>query len=198
MSASTGMASRCTASEVRRAQAELELHAITVASEHEQRMQSILADYPLPSARSYVSDQPPDIAGAYKCHVQLKDPNCRPVKCKERRRSPADEAALRAATEEMLAKGLIRKSMSEWVSQPVLVKKVRDGVVLSEKRPCWDYRFANDRIRGDAFPLPLPENMFDSLRGSRLFSKLDLTRASGRYLSPRRAELSWLCPPRWV
>ena len=153
-----------------------ELHAITVASEHEQRMQSILADYPTAFSKELRERSAADIAGAYKCHVQLKDPNCRPVKCKERRRSPADEAALRAATEEMLAKGLIRKSMSEWVSQPVLVKKVRDGVVLSEKRPCWDYRFANDRIRGDAFPLPLPENMFDSLRGSRLFSKLDLTK----------------------
>ena len=76
----------------------------------------------------------------------------------------------------MLAKGLVQPSKSEWVSQPVMVKKVRDGVVLDEKRPCWDYRFVNECIRGDAFPLPLPENMFDALQGSRIFSKLDLTK----------------------
>ena len=70
----------------------------------------------------------------------------------------------------------MRPSKSEWVSQPVMVKKVRDGVVLDEKRPCWDYRFVNECIKGDAFPLPLPENMFDSLQGSRIFSKLDLTK----------------------
>jgi transposase InsO family protein len=58
----------------------------------------------------------------------------------------------------------------------VMVKKVRDGVVLDEKRPCWDYRFVNDLIKGDAFPLPLPENVFDALQGSRVFSKLDLTK----------------------
>jgi hypothetical protein len=111
-----------------------------------------------------------------KATVPLRDPKCRPVKDRERRRSPADTAALRAATEEMLAKGLIRPSTSEWVSQAVMVKKYRDGVELKEKRPCWDYRRVNDLIKGDAFPLPLPENMFDALQGSRVFSKLDLTK----------------------
>ena len=154
----------------------VQLQAFGVAPEHEQRLQRILADYPTAFSRELRERSAEQLATAYKCRVQLKDPNCRPVKCKERRRSPADEAALRAATEEMLAKGLIQRSTSEWVSQPVLVKKVRDGVVLSEKRPCWDYRFVNDRIKGDAYPLPLPENMFDSLRGSKVFSKLDLTK----------------------
>jgi hypothetical protein len=58
----------------------------------------------------------------------------------------------------------------------VLVKKVRDGVVLDEKRPCWDYRWVNALILGDAHPLPLPEDMFDKLQGCRLFSKMDLTK----------------------
>jgi hypothetical protein len=57
-----------------------------------------------------------------------------------------------------------------------MVKKVKDGVELEEKRPCWDYRGPNDLIKGDAFPLPLPENMFDALQGSLVFSKLDLTK----------------------
>ncbi len=45
---------------------------------------------------------------------------------------------------------------------------------IAEKRPCWDYRRVNDRIVGDAHPLPLPENMFAELPGSQVFSKMDL------------------------
>jgi hypothetical protein len=152
------------------------LQAIVVAPEHEKRMAALLKAYPMAFSKELRERSAEDVAKAIKCSIVLKDPNCRPVKCRERRRSPKDEAALRAAVEEMLAKGLVRPSKSEWVSQPVLVKKVRDGVVLDEKRPCWDLRFVNDRIKGDAFPLPLPENMFDALLGMCFFSKLDLTK----------------------
>src|ERR1700733_1551667 len=154
----------------------VQLQTLKVAPEYEKKMAVIVADYPSAFSRELRNRSASNIAKAIKCSVQLKDPNCRPVKCRERRRSPKDEAALRAAVEDMLEKGLIRPSKSEWVSQPVMVKKVRDGVVLDEKRPCWDYRFVNNLIKGDAFPLPLPENMFDALQGSRLFSKLDLTK----------------------
>ena len=153
-----------------------ELQVIVVAPEHEKRMAALLAAYPAALSKELRDRSAADVARAIKCSITLKDPACRPVKCRERRRSPKDEAALRVAVEEMLAKGLIRPSQSEWVSQPVMVKKVRDGLVLDEKRPCWDYRFVNDCIKGDAYPLPLPENMFDALQGSRVFSKLDLTK----------------------
>ena len=39
--------------------------------------------------------------------------------------------------EDMMAKGLIVTSESEWAAQAVMVKKVKDGVELEEKRPCW-------------------------------------------------------------
>jgi transposase InsO family protein len=152
------------------------LQAIVVAPEHEKRMAALLKAYPMAFSKELRQRSAEDVGKAIKCCIVLKDPNCRPIKCRERRRSPKDEAALRTAVEEMLAKGLVRPSKSEWVSQPVLVKKVKDGVVLDEKRPCWDYRFVNNCIKGDAFPLPLPENMFDALQGSRIFSKLDLTK----------------------
>lgn len=155
---------------------EVELCAFTVSVEHEKRMAAIVEEFPSAFSKELRERTSADVERAIKCHIELKDPNCRPVKCRERRRSPGDEAALRTAVEEMLAKGLVRPSKSEWVSQPVMVKKVRDGVVLDEKRPCWDYRLVNNLIKGDAFPLPLPENMFDLLQGSRVFSKLDLTK----------------------
>jgi hypothetical protein len=153
-----------------------QLQGLTVGPEHKETMDAILAEYPAAFSKDLRPRSVADEARAIKATVPLRDANCRPVKDRERRKSPADTAALRAATEEMLALGLIRPSTSEWVSQAVMVKKYRDGVELKEKRPCWDYRRVNDLIKGDAFPLPLPENMFDALQGSRVFSKLDLTK----------------------
>ena len=154
----------------------VKLHAVTVDPEHVKRMDVILAEYPTAFSKELRPRPAADMDKTIKATITLRDPQCRPAKDRERRKSPADTAALRAAVEEMLKLGLIRPSTSEWVSQAVMVKKYRDGVELKEKRPCWDYRRVNDLMKGDAFPLPLPENMFDALQGSRVFSKLDLTK----------------------
>ena len=159
-----------------RTKAEVQLQALTVGPEYTKTMDAILTKYPKAFSKDLRTRTAADVAKAIKAHVPLRDPTCRPARDRERRRSPADTGALKAATEEMLAKGLIRPSTSAWASQAVMVKKFRDGVELQEKRPCWDYRRVNDLIKGDAFPLPLPENMFDALQGSRVFSKLDLTK----------------------
>ena len=154
----------------------LRLHVLTVAPEHQERMAKLLARYPSAFSKELRRRTPEQLVKSIKCEVRLRDPNCRPIRSRERRRSPKDEAALRQYTQEMLDLGIIQASNSEWVSQPVMVKKVRDGVVLDEKRPCWDFRGPNDLIIGDAHPLPLPENLFAQLEGQRLFSKMDLTK----------------------
>jgi len=153
-----------------------QLQGLKVAEEHEARMGKLLQRFPAAFSKELRKRSAAALERAVKCSIELKDPQCKPVYCRERRRSPRDQTTLKACTEEMLAAGLIQPSHSPWCSQPVLVAKVRDGVVLDEKRPCWDYRLVNDRLVGDAHPLPLPENMFDALQGSQLFSKLDLTK----------------------
>ena len=139
-------------------------------------MVGILSKFPYAFSKELRKRSPGDHPNALQCQVTLKDPNCKPVCSKERRRSLRDTQTLIACVKEMEEAGLITRSESPWSSQPVLVKKVRDGVVLDEKRPCWDYRWVNDLIVSDAHPLPLPEDMFDKLQGHRLFSKLDLTK----------------------
>ena len=153
-----------------------QLQAIKVAPEYEASMQKLLAKYQSAFSRDLPRRRQAVMKDAIHCAVQLKDPNGRPAVSRERRRSPHDTSTLIQAVKEMEAAGLIQKSVSPWSSQPVLVKKVRDGVELKEKRPCWDYRKVNDLIISDAHPLPLPEDMFDKLKGSRLFSKMDLTK----------------------
>jgi hypothetical protein len=153
-----------------------QLHAIKVAAEHEKTMEALLSKYQKVFSKDLPRRSAAEVRNAISCTVKLKDPACRPVVSRERRRSPKDVQTLIDAVREMEAAGLIEKSDSPWSSQAVLVRKVREGIVLDEKRPCWDYRGANDCIVSDAFPLPLPEDMFDKLQGSMLFSKLDLTK----------------------
>jgi hypothetical protein len=150
------------------------LSAVKVGSEHAERVEAILRSYPSAFRTDLLRRSTVSLEKAIKCKITLKDPQCRPTVDGERRRSPADRGILIEVVREMEAAGLIRPSKSPWSSQPVLVKKMRDGVEIAEKRPCWDYRRPNDRIVGDAHPLPLPENMFAELTGSQVFSKMDL------------------------
>jgi hypothetical protein len=152
------------------------LCAVKVGAEHEDRMAIILRMYPAAFRTDLPKRSEAMLAKAIKCKVTLKDEECRPVISRERRRSPADRQILIDTVKEMEKAGLIRPSKSPWSSQAVLVKKVREGVELQEKRPCWDLRRVNDLIVTDAHPLPLPENMFDELVGCKLFSKMDLTK----------------------
>jgi hypothetical protein len=149
---------------------------VKVGKGHEEVMSKILSRH-----RAAFSDDLPVRSAAsqddaIKCKVTLKDPQCKPVRDGERRLSFANKQLLIQTITEMEQAGLIRPSKSPWCSQPVMVKKFRDGVELDEKRWCYDYRRVNDLIVSDAYPLPLPENLFDELTGMRLFSKLDLTK----------------------
>jgi hypothetical protein len=153
-----------------------QLQAIKVTPEYEPVVTALCKKYAGAFSKQLLRKSKEAVQRAIHCRVQLKNPLCRPVVSRERRRSNKDTQTLIDTVKEMEAAGLVQPSESPWSSQPLLVRKVRDGVELPEKRPCWDYRWVNDLIVSDAHPLPLPEDMFDKLQGSRLFSKLDLTK----------------------
>ena len=74
--------------------------------------------------------------------------------------------------DKMIQAGVIRPSVSDWASPPVLVRK-RDGSV----RWCVDYRALNAITRKDVYPLPRIEDCVDTLEGNIWFSKLDANSA---------------------
>jgi transposase InsO family protein len=151
-----------------------ELNAMKVGAAYEQLFAPIRQRFD----SVFRTDLPPRTAESMRKAVhhviRLKDPNCRPKASRERRRSPKDVQTLIDAVREMERAGLIEDSVSPWSAQAVLVAKKRDGLVLDEKRPCWDYRGVNEVTITDSQPLPLPEVMFDHLQGSKIFSKMDL------------------------
>ena len=80
-----------------------------------------------------------------------------------------EHEALKAYLEDMLAKGFIRPSSSS-AGSPLLFVAKPDGSL----RPCIDYRRLNEITIKDKYTIPKPDDLFDRLRGSTIFSKIDL------------------------
>lgn len=76
---------------------------------------------------------------------------------------------LKKQLKELLDKRFIRVSSSPWGSPVIFVDK-KDGT----QRMCVDYRSLNDVTIKNKYPLPRIEDLFDQMRGARVFSKIDL------------------------
>ena len=85
------------------------------------------------------------------------------------RMAPVELQELRVQLQELLDKGFIRSSTSPW-GAPVLFAKKKDKTL----RPCIDYRKLNRVTIKNRYPLPRIDNLFDQLRGERVYSKIDL------------------------
>jgi hypothetical protein len=70
---------------------------------------------------------------------------------------------------ELQEAGYIRLSFSPW-GAPVLFVQKKDG----SQRMCVDSRSLNDVTIKNKYPLPHIEDLFDQMRGDRVFSKIDL------------------------
>jgi hypothetical protein len=94
-----------------------------------------------------------------------------------------DLSELKKQIEELLAKGFIRPSLSPWGAPVIFVDK-KDGT----RRMCMDYRLLNVVTIKNKYPLPRIEDLFDQMRGAKVFSKIDL-RSSYHQLRIRLEEI---------
>ena len=96
-------------------------------------------------------------------------PGTAPIFMSPYRFAPAKLHELKIQLQEILDKGFIRPSSLPW-GDPTLFVKKKDGSL----RLCIDYRKLNRVTIKNKYPLPRIDDLFDRLRGSRYFSKIDL------------------------
>jgi hypothetical protein len=89
---------------------------------------------------------------------------------------PNELAELKKQLQDLLNKGLIRPSLSEWGCPALFIKKKKKDNSL---RMCVDYRPLNAVTIKNKYPLPRIDILFDQLSKAKVFSKIDLR--SGYY-----------------
>ena len=102
------------------------------------------------------------------------NPSVAPKYCKARSVPYAMRPKVDLALDKLLNDGVITPvTYSEWAAPVVPVLKP-DGTV----RICGDYRLTVNRaIKLDTYPIPKPTDLFSSLAGGTIFSKLDMSQA---------------------
>ena len=104
--------------------------------------------------------------------VQIRS-EVRPVRQKLRRLPVSVRQAVTTELRDLENQGIIEKiDSSEWVS-PIVVTSRKNGKI----RVCVDMREPNKAVVPDSHPLPLIEDLLSELRGSVMFSTLDLKSA---------------------
>ncbi|WVZ72024.1 hypothetical protein U9M48_020544 [Paspalum notatum var. saurae] len=138
----------------------------------------------IPVVRNYPDVFPDELPGMPpKREVEFRIdliPGTRPVSIAPYRLSRPFQEELRKQLDDLLSKKLIRRSVSPWRA-PVLFTK-KDG----SWRMCIDYRGLNAVTIKNKYPLPRIDELFERLKGARVFSKIDLQ--SGYNQIPVREE----------
>ena len=96
-------------------------------------------------------------------------PGTSPIAKRPYRMAASELVELKKQLEELQRIGFIRPSSSPW-GAPVLFVKKKDGIM----RLCVDYRALNEVTIKNKYPLPRIDDLFDQLKGTKYFSKIDL------------------------
>ena len=92
-----------------------------------------------------------------------------PISIAPYRMAPLELKELRKQLDQLLNIGFIRLSTSPWGAPVLFVKKHNETLRL-----CTDYRCLNRVTVKNKYPLPRIDDLFDQLRGSKYYTKIDL------------------------
>ena len=106
-----------------------------------------------------------------------------PISMTPHRMEPVELQELKVQIQELLGKGFIRPSTEPW-GAPVLFTKKKDKTLLL----CIDYIQLNMVTIKNWYPLPRIDDLFDQLRGVRVYSKINL-RTGYNQLRVREADI---------
>jgi hypothetical protein len=108
---------------------------------------------------------PPERDAAFEIKLIL---GTQPIHKAPYRMAPKELVELKQQLDDLLAKGFIRPSRSPWAF-PVLFVEKKD----KSKRLCVDYRALTQVTIKNKYMLPRIDVLFEQLKGSQLFSKID-------------------------
>jgi hypothetical protein len=96
-------------------------------------------------------------------------PGTAPISKRPYRMSVEELKELKKQLTALQEPGYIRPSSSPWGAVVLFIQK-KDG----SQGMCVDYRTLNDVTVKNKYPLPRIEDLFDQMRGARVFSKINL------------------------
>ena len=143
-----------------------ELYDLNHVKEGRKEMEALLNKYP-----SITSMSDYDIGECLLPPLDIDTGDNPPICIPPRRMNPHQKEKIRIHVQDMHRAGIIRPSNSAW-SFPLVPVTKRDGDV----RPCADLRQINEVSRFEAHPLPHIGECLASLKGSKIFSCLDLNK----------------------
>ncbi|GKV30878.1 hypothetical protein SLEP1_g39649 [Rubroshorea leprosula] len=118
---------------------------------------------------AWTTDEMPGIPAGLTIHKLSTDPTRRSVIQKRHLFGPEKQAAIDEEIQKLLQAGFIKRvEYSEWVSNPVLVKKPN-----GKWRMCIDFTNLNDACPKDLHPLPNVEKLVERAAGHERMSFLD-------------------------
>ena len=105
-------------------------------------------------------------------HIQLVDNHF--IFGRPYRLSVSERIGIQAHCRELLAARLIKLSSGDFACIMVMPSNIDIFGNWTEKRMCRDYRPANRKTKSNRYPMPIPEELFDAIEFSRVFTTLDL------------------------
>ena len=121
--------------------------------------------YPEVIVPSFDDVKPPKFKVTHKFESISEEP----ISQRLRRLPPTYNEIVKKEVYRMLQEGTITPDESAWTSPSVLATKKDDS-----QRFCIDFRNLNAVMKSDKWPVPFVEEIFDELKGSSIFTTLDL------------------------
>jgi hypothetical protein len=112
---------------------------------------------------------PEELSGMPPDHEIELVPSTPPIFKRPYRMATNQLTELKKQLQELLDKGYICPSASQWGAPVIFVPK-KDGT----QRMCVDYHSLNEVTIKNKYPLPRIDDLFDQLKGACVFSKIDL------------------------
>ncbi|MEL7308570.1 MAG: reverse transcriptase family protein [Pseudomonadota bacterium] len=148
----------------------------TLPEEYKRRLKPLLKEF-----SDIFSVTKNDIGFTNLIEHEIDTGGVKPIACQNRRIPFGLEEKVDKLIQELVDKNIIRPSESPWNAPLVVIPKKNGDLRLTV-----DFRQLNSVTKRPIFPIPDANQLFDTLKGSIIFSTLDLS--SGYYNIPMKEE----------